>query len=150
MRVVSDYKELEGQTFASFRECADAEAAVDKLRQEKEKSNTVSKKKKQLADAVEEADKAVVSAYENYDKVKAEVRKILEESNARMSKMLQDATNSIKNAEKQKRDAILNYNREYGPYQKVYSGDKATEEFKIFNKKFNDSFDSILSAFLGL
>lgn len=149
MKIVSDYKELEGKTFTSIRECAEAEAAIDKQRAESNKA-MVSKKKKELADAVDVADKQVEKAYEQYNTVRVEVQKILEESNAKMQKMLNDAAQVVREAEQAKRDAIIKYTEQFGPYQKVYTGNRALQEFQRIEDQFNSTFANIVNQFLNL
>lgn len=148
MKIVSDYKELEGKTFNSIRECAEAEAAIDKQRAESNKA-AVSKKKKELADAVDVADKQVEKAYEQYNTVRVEVQKILEESNAKMQKMLNDAAQVVREAEQAKRDAIIKYTEQFGPYQKVYTGNRALQEFQRIEDQFNSTFANIVNQFLN-
>ena len=152
MKIISELKELEGQTFANVLACAAAEESVMKSRRDAEKAKeklNASKRKKELADKVDIADADIENAYNEYEKTKDEVRKILEESNEKMCKMLEDATNKIKVAESAKRDAIMNYTKEFGTFQKVYNGDKATKEFKRIEKQLSNSFDNIIDTFLN-
>ena len=81
MKIVSEYKELEGQTFDTIEECAKAEAVVDERKVATQKLLD-SKKKRALSKVIEDADQQVLAAYANYEKVKKEVQRILEESHA--------------------------------------------------------------------
>lgn len=147
MKIVSEYKELEGQTFNTIRECADAEAAVAAKRVEAQKAE-VSKKKRELAKIIDEAEVEVIEAYKKYEDTKKEVQKLLEESNEQMTKLIKDASDSVKTAEQKRRDAILNYTSTFGPYQRVYSGDRAIKEYERVEKQFSNTLSDIINAFI--
>ena len=149
MKIVSEYKELEGQTFDTIEECAKAEAVVDERKVATQKLLD-SKKKRALSKVIEDADQQVLDAYANYEKVKKEVQRILEESNNQMTKMLTDAADKIKSAEKTRRDAILEYTKNYGSYQKVYSGERAVKECERLEAQFADSLGDVINAFIAL
>jgi hypothetical protein len=149
MRIISDYKELEGKTFTTIKACAEAEAEVDALRKQLDEKN-LSKQKKDAADAIDLADKKVRDAYDNYEKVKTEVKKILEESNEKMTSLINTATTTIREAEKERRDAILNYTNKFGTYQKVYTGNRATEEFQRMEKQIASNWGNLVNTFLNL
>ena len=149
MKIISDYKELEGKSFATIRECAEAEAQVDAVRA-KNAEKASSKQRKECADAIDLADKKVKDAYDNYEKVKKEVQKILEDSNEKMTQMINSATSAIKAAEKERRDAILNYTNKFGTYQKVYTGNRAIEECQRMEKQIASNWTDIVRTFLGM
>lgn len=152
MKIYSDYKELEGTVFNTVKDCQIAEAKVDAEKAqavEQARKAEATKKKKELANAVSKADDAVAKAYSEYEIAKQEVRKILEESNTRMEKILGPAKSAVTKAENVRFEAIKAYNREFGPYQSVYTGERAEKELQRFNQQFNSTFNDLLKAFLG-
>lgn len=149
MKIISDYKELAGRTFNTIRECAEEEAKIDAQRAETAEKN-LSKQRKEFADAIDLADQKVRGAYENYEKVKQEVQKILEDSNAKMNKLINDATTIIREAEKERRDAILNYTSKFGTYQKVYTGNRAIEECQRMENQIASNWGNIVNSFLNI
>ena len=150
MKILSEYKELAGQVFDSIEACAAAEREVDRAKHlEHEKNSAIAARKKQLAKDVETADKNVKDAYDARIKTKEEVQKILEESNKKMMTMLDEANVKVREAEKARRDAILAYNKEFGTYQAVYTGERAQTEFDRLTKQFDSTFTDMIRRFIG-
>lgn len=149
VKIISEYKELEGQTFNTVQECTDAEAKIEERRAEiaSNEKLSVTKRKKELAKAISNADAAVQKAYQDYETAKATVRKILEESNEQMMNIINPAKEAITNAEKLRMDAILAYTKEFGSYQSVYTGERAVEEFNRATRP-AISFADIIKAFI--
>lgn len=141
MKFMSDFKELEGKIFNSINECKDAESKILKEREalaEKEKDK--SKLKKKLSSEVDKAEENLKKAYADYDAAKEEVKKILEESNQKMLDILNPAKKAVTEAEAARAEAIKNFNKECGVYQKIYTGEQAQAELDRFNKQFNNLF----------
>ena len=138
MKFMSDFKELEGKIFNSINECKDAESKVLKDREaiaEKEKDK--SKLKKKLSSDIEKAEEKVKQAYADYEAAKEQAAKIIEESNKQALDVITPAKQAIKDAEADKVAAIKAFNEGCGPYQKIYTGEKAQAEFDRLNKQFN-------------
>lgn len=149
MKILSEYKELAGQVFNSIEECAAEEKKIDLAREAAKKKNAeITTRKKQLADAIEAADKAVREAYDAHNKAKEEVRIMLEETNKKMMDILAKADAVVTNAEVAKRDAILAYNKEFGAYQAVYTGDRAQREFDRIARQFDTTFANMIKGFI--
>lgn len=141
MKFMSDFKELDGKVFNSINECKDAESKVLKQREalaEKEKDK--SKLKKKLSGEVDKAEENLKKAYADYESAKERAREILEESNKQMLDILNPAKKAVEDAELAKTQAIKNFNKECGPYQKIYTGEAAQAELDRFNKQFNNLF----------
>lgn len=139
MKFMSDFKELEGKIFNSINECKDAESKVLKDREVlAEKERDKSKLKKKLSSEIDKAEENLQKAYKDYENAKEAAKVILEESNKQMLDLINPAKEAVANAEKAKADAIKNFNKECGPYQKVYTGEQAQAEFDRFNKQFNN------------
>ena len=149
MKIISDYKELAGQVFDSVEKCAAEEAKIDEAREKAKKAATsVANRKKALTDKVDAAEKSVKLAYDQYNKAKEEVRKILEESNKKMNEILANAEGQVTKAESDRRDAIIAYNKEFGAYQAVYTGDRAQKEFDRIIKQMDNSLTDMIRKFI--
>lgn len=141
MKFMSDFKELEGTIFNSINECKEAESKVLKQREAlAEKERDKSKLKKKLSSEVDKAEEELQQAYKNYEAAKEAARKIMEDSNKQMLDLINPAKEAVAKAERAKTEAIKNFNKECGPYQKVYTGEQAQAEFDRFNKQFNSLF----------
>ena len=150
MKIVSDYKELEGKLFDTVADCEVAEKEVDKQRKAlAEKQKDVSKLKKTLAGKVDAAETKLQEAYTNYDKAKEQVRKILEESNKQMLNVLEPARQAVREAEEARTNAIIEYNKQCGPYQKIYTGDRAKEEYNRMSQQLDSIFNNFWRNFFN-
>ena len=141
MKFMSDFKELDGKVFNSINECKDAESKVLKEREAlAEKERDKSKLKKKLSGEVDKTEEALKKAYADYEAAKEQARKILEESNQQMLDIINPAKKAVEDAELARTQAIKNFNKECGPYQKIYTGEAAQAELDRFNKQFNNLF----------
>ena len=144
MKFMSDFKELEGKIYNSINECKDAESAVLKQREElANKERDKSKLKKKFADEIDKAEEAVKAAYKEYDVAKEKAAKILEDSNKQVLEIINAAKDVVNKAEKAKLDAITAFNKEFGAYQKVYTGEQARAELERFNSNLNSLFGDL-------
>lgn len=153
MKIFSEFKELEGVEFNSVAACEEAEAKVVADREMKiaqSKKSELSKLRKQCADEVQKADDALAKAYEEYDKAKAEAEEIAKEANEKINAILTPANEAIRVAEKAKTDAIIKYNEHCGPYQKIYTGDKAIQEYNRMVSNINNHFGDFWNKFFNL
>ena len=141
MKYVSEFKELNGKVFDTIDDCNAAETKIIESRNaiaEKEKEK--SRLRKELAGEVETAEQELKKAYEDYDAARDVAAKILEESNQRILDLLKPAKEAIRDAEKKRVEAICRFNKECGPYQKTYTGDKAITEFNRISKQMDNLF----------
>ena len=146
MKFMSDFKELNGQIFNSINECKEAESKVLKDREAlAEKERDKSKLKKKLSGEVDRAEEALKKAYADYESAKEQAKKILEESNQQMLDILKPAKKAGEDAEEARTQAIKNFNKECGPYQKIYTGEAAQAELDRFNQQFNSFFVDFLN-----
>ena len=144
MKFISEFKELNGRVFNSINECKEAENVILKEREAlAEKERDKSKLKKKLSGEIDKAEEALKEAYAAYDAAKEKARIELEESNKRISDILNTAKEAVKAAEAARAAAILNFNEQCGPYQKVYTEQEAQDEFNRFTKQFNSLFSDI-------
>lgn len=93
--------------------------------------------KKQLAADIDAAEEALKAAHCEYELAKQKVEALsqayLEEVNA----IIEPAKKKVREATANKYAAITNFNKEYGAYRKVYTGDKAAEEMARSLKQFS-------------
>ena len=139
------YSEKLSKLYETEAELKTAEEKYEKQLQEKKEAeekrkNEIVNEKKALAKAVDEADACVDAARENYKKVKAEPVKIIEEAYEKAEKLLEPAENAVQEAQKTKYNAVVEFNKKYGPYTESYTGDKAYNEFKKTSEWFDDLF----------
>lgn len=118
------YSDQLKKLFKSEKELKDAEKAAKDLATSKEPEG-----KKTLARNVEEADSAVDCAYTKYEEALKQAAEILRKANEEATKIRRDAAQEVRKAEATKKEAIRCFNEKYGPYTKIYSGDKALKEY---------------------
>lgn len=145
------YSELLTATFNTEKECLEAEKKYKEEKDKKEKEEAarvanISKRKKELSKAIEDADAKVAEANKLYSVAKDQAAEILEKSNKQVREILDQAEANVKEAQKEKLNAILAFNKEFGSYKVTYTGEKAAEEF---NRSF-DRFNSTLMNFFKM
>ena len=111
MKIISDYKELQGQTFPTVEACAEAEAAIDKKKAEAVSAN------KKYDDAVTAARERLAAAREQLVAANAEAEKIVDEANAKVKELMCPARQAVRKAEHELGIAIAEYNKNVGPYK---------------------------------
>lgn len=132
--------EITNKEYATVEECLKAEAEF-KSAKEQAASNKTSTEKKKLVDVIEACEKATNVAYENLEIAKSEVREmyakskkeleeLIDKRNEEMSKVLEPVEKAVKDAERAKYNAISNFNKQFGVYRKVYTGEDAIKDLK--------------------
>lgn len=84
--------------------------------------------KKQLAMDVESADEKLKEAYANYESAKIKVEELSKKYLAEVNEILEPAQKCVKDAEKNRYEAIRKFNDSYGAYQVTYTGARAADE----------------------
>lgn len=143
MKITSDLKELEGISFKTVDECIAAEHELalqkEKARIEAEKAtreaevskaNLVSKRKKELSEIIKAADQELSNAHANLDKANEEVEKLKEEYKEKIKAILVPANKAVRQAEENKFNALMNFNREFGPYEIKCTGEDALAQYQ--------------------
>ena len=128
------YSEKLNKLFDSEKELKAEEKLFDEKNLQKE--NT----KKELSQKIDAAELAVDAAYKNYDAVRQEAAKLMEESNQQILNMLNKAKEQITRAEKERTDAIVAFNQQFGTYRANYTGERAKRESERINNMVNDMF----------
>lgn len=131
------YSEKLNKMFDSEKELVAEEKIFDDKNLIKE--NT----KKELSNRIEAAECAVDAAHKNYDAVRQEAAKLMEESNQQIQNMLNKAKERITQAEKERTDAIVAFNQQFGTYRANYTGERAKRESERINKMVDDMFKVI-------
>ena len=133
------YSEVLHKTFDTEKELLAAEKEeLKKQEEEKAELTKISNDKKAMAKKVEEADEKLQEAYANYDLAKEEISKIIEETNNKINEISEPALKAIRDAQKNKYDAITDFSQKYGKYSVVYTGEKAYQEMQR-TKRYIDS-----------
>ena len=128
------YSETLTKLFDSEKELKAAEKAFEDKNLQKE--NT----KKELSQKIEAAETALDAAHKNYEAVREEAARLMDESNKQILKMINDAKAKITEAEKNRTDAIVAFNQQFGTYRANYTGERAQRESDRINKIVNDIF----------
>lgn len=147
--------EITNKEYATVEECLKAEAEV-KAMKEQAAANKTSTGKKKLAETIESCEKAAAIAHENLEiargkvrelceKAKTEVANLITKQNEEMKAILQPAEQAVKDAERAKFNAITTFNKQFGVYKKVYTGEEAIKDLR---KSLADN--SWIFDFLGL
>lgn len=126
------YSEKLDKMFDSIEALKEAEAVKAK----KKKPEVTTEKpieeqvpsKKQLAAEVETADEALKEAYANYESAKTKIEEISKKYLAEVNDILEPAQKAVKDAEKNRYEAIRRFNDSYGAYQVTYTGARAADE----------------------
>ena len=111
MKIISDYKELQGQTFPTVEACAEAEAAIDKQKAEKVAAS------KQYDNMVSTARAKLDAARQNLTEANAKAEAIVDEANVKVREIMCPARKAVREAEHELGLAIAEYNKHVGPYK---------------------------------
>lgn len=136
------FSEILNKQFDSEYDCLKAEEEY----KEKQLQNP-SKRKKELAKIIEEKTKLVEEANKLYEDAKNQAKEILEESNKKVEDILSKAEAKVKQAEREKVEALISFNKEFGAYTTTITNDKAAEELKKSLSRFDKNFIDLLSLF---
>lgn len=125
------YSDKTGKLYECEKELVEAEETFDEQKKLAEKKIEAEKlSKKELADKIDEACTNLDAAREDFNKAKEALISEIKESIESAEQSLQVYREEVKKAEEAKYQAISEFNKKYGAYTKVYSGDKAYNEFK--------------------
>lgn len=152
--------ELTSKVYDTLEECEEADkayveeqkAAEERAKQleaeENAKKAALTKIKKELADAVTDADNNLNKALEDYDSARNTAAEMLEKSNKEVSELLNEAKKNVEAARKAKQQALLEFNRKFGPFKVSYTGEKAKQEYQRMRKEldFNSIFSSLFNS----
>lgn len=143
------FSELTNETYNSPEACLEAEknykAQQQKMQDDlKRTSANISKEKKELSKAIEVADNKLTEANKLYEAAQHKAAEILEKSNKEVKEILDAAKKEVKAAEQAKLDAVLAFNKKYGPYTTTLTGTQAAEEFNRNIKRFDNMFESLI------
>ena len=117
------YSEILKKHFDTEEQCL---AEEETFRQQQEiRKNTKAK----LAKDIEDASKEVDIAYKQLDEAKQEVEKLQQEYNDKVDAIMNPVKDRLQECLDNKRKAIEEFNKHYGPYTTVYKGDDAFKEW---------------------
>lgn len=136
------WSELLQKPFDTEKECLQAEKEFKRKKaQEDATKSAISADKKFMAGKIEEADKKLKEANESYKLAKNKAAEILEKSNKEVETILEEAREVVRQAEKDRLEAVRAFNEKYGAYTTTLTGEKATEEFNKAISKLTDDFN---------
>ena len=120
------YSETLNKYFDSEEECIKQELIERNKNEIKQKSISVEEQKaasrKQAAKVVESAERAVSQAYD-------ELKKAEDKARVAYKNIVNPAKEKLQKAEKQRLEAIIDFNKKFGVYTKRYTGQEANDEF---------------------
>lgn len=129
----------DGKDYASEKECIEADKKYEEeLKAKKEtelkkveaEKTAVATRKKEKAQAVEEARNKCTEARKLYQVAKKKAEDILREAN-------KEAAAKVEKASEERMNAVIEFNKEFGPYRTVLTGNDAIDAFN--NDFFADS-----------
>ena len=126
------YSETLNKYFDSEEECIKQELIERNRNKIKQKSVSVEEQKaesrKQAAKVVESAERAVSEAYD-------ELKKAEDKARIAYKEIVNPAKEKLQKAEKNRLEAIMDFNKKFGVYTKRYTGQQANDEFlRSFNR----------------
>lgn len=149
------YSEKLKKLFNTEAELVEAEKRQEEeIAAEELKKKEISNEKKKAATKIESATEAYEKASEEFELTKKELlkklddaeekaAKIISEANDAVEKELKEAKEKLRQAKIDKVNAIADFNKDFGPYKKVYTGQDA---LKKLNEDFDvDYFDRLLN-----
>lgn len=140
------YSEILKNFYDTEAQCHEAEEVHNKeLEAKKMQESLVSKEKKQMSKRIEECDVALENAYAAYEAAKEKAKEILEKSNQEISDIITPAYDEVKKAQRQKLEALQDFNRKFGTYTTTYNGEKAVQEFNRATKWFDDLISALFA-----
>lgn len=122
----------------------------EEIAKDKVNKSLVSKEKKEYADKIKLAEEKLDEANNEYSIAQDKAAKILEESNKQIKEILDSAKNKVTEAERARRDALLEFNKKFGVYTAHYTGEKAIEEFNKSITRFNEPIYDLFRYFWKL
>lgn len=128
------YSEVLQKLFDDEKSLKAAEKAFNDKNLQKEKT------KKELSTRIEAAEEALDAAHRNYEVVHEEAAKLMDESNKQIIDMINKAKERITSAEKERTDAIVAFNQQFGTYRANYTGERAKRESERVTRMINDIF----------
>ena len=146
------YSELLNKNFDTEAECTEAEKAEETRLAEVEKKETaLANEKKQLADAIDDAEAKLNLAYDKLEEARNKARELRDEYDKKVSalreelikaqdEVLRPAKDELNVAQENKFKAIQDFNEKYGTYRKLYTGNKAAEEYARMSRTINNWF----------
>ena len=135
----------DGKEYPNVKACIQADAEYDeKIAKEKaqeeakkraeeaaivERKAEISKRKKELSNAIEKAEGNLKIARTEYNNAKERAEKIMAAARKEAQLIINDAKDFLKSASTEKINAISAFNKEFGPFTTVLTGEDAQEEY---------------------
>lgn len=134
------YSDLTKKIYDTEDELTDAEKTYEKEQEDKkQEALKVSNRKKELSKKIQDADDKITSAHNMYDMALQDIKKLSEEYTKKCDEIISAAKKTLNDAEREKYEAVLEFNKEFGPYRTTYTGEKASEQFNRIQKQLERS-----------
>ena len=134
------YSDLTKKMYDTEKELCEAEDCYKNEQEKKlQESTKVSNRKKELAKNVQDADDKVIAARNAYDIALQDIEKLSKEYTKKCDSIMDEAKKALNDAEREKYEAVLAFNKEFGPYTTTYTGEKASEQFNRISKQLERS-----------
>lgn len=153
----------DGKQYATVKECQRADAEYDKKVAEEKAAKEakaaheaeqlairkaeISKRKKELSSAVETATDKVRVATVDYNQAKERAERLIAEARKEAQAILEEAGKNLTAANEERVSAISNFNKEFGPFTTVLTGDDAWNEAQRIQKMVDKQFNVFRSIF---
>lgn len=139
------YSEKLDQLFSTIEDLETAEnsSKAKKSKKQVKEEPVCEPTRKDLAAKIDAAEAALKDAYANYEATKLKAEELSKKYLEEIDKMMIPAKEAITTAEKNRYQAIKEFNKYFGGYQVTYTGDRAAEEMlkaltSMQNKLFGD------------
>ena len=149
------YSELLKKTFDTAEDCEKAEAEEnERLAEAEKKEIAIVNEKKQYAEEIDEAETMVNAAYDELSAAKKQAQELREEYRKKVRELqdaleeniaavLTPAQQKVNEAEQHKLEALQKFTEKYGAYKKVYTGNKALEEYHRMHRTLDSLFNNL-------
>ena len=158
------YSEKLNKTFNTEKDCLRAEKEFETQKKKdsinqtedkdcyknKEEKSLISREKRELADKITQAEKQLDEANKAYSVAQDKAAEIIEKTNKEVRQILEEAKNKVTEAERVRRDALLDFNTKFGPYTTHYTGQRAIDEFNKAVDRFNEPVYDLFKYFWKL
>lgn len=153
--VTKFYSDILDKTFDTEAECLDAEAAeLERVRAENEKKaeieqkqNQMSKIKKEYVKAIDDAEAALTAAYNELQVAREKYNSIINDAKKEADSILKPAEQAVYDASTARYNAIAEFNKKFGCYTKVYTGENAASEWNRLKREIGTAQRALASWF---
>lgn len=154
----------DGKEYSSEKECLAADkrydeqlkAEQDRIEKEKkayeekiaEEKAALSVRKKELAKNVEDSNAKLDEAKKLYEVAKRKAEEVLRKANKEAEDILTVAAKEMEKASEERMNAVAQFNKEFGAYKTVLTGNDAVDEYNRIVNNINSVFNKVFHNWL--